>query len=184
MDFNDHHRLAGSHAFLSASVYHWVNYDIEKLKATYVNSQEAARGVRLHDFASTAIQLGEKLPRTTRTINMYVNDAIGYKMTPEQILFYSVNAYGTADAISFKKNMLRIHDLKTGVTKASMTQLEVYTAFFCLEYDVKPGTIDIELRIYQNDQIWVHEPEVDKIAHIMDTIITFDREIEKMKELG
>ena len=30
----------------------------------------------------------------------YVNDGVGFKLTPEQILYYSPYCYGTADAIS------------------------------------------------------------------------------------
>jgi hypothetical protein len=37
---------------------------------------------------------------------MYVNDAIGYQMTPEQPIYYSENCVGTADAISFKNDFL------------------------------------------------------------------------------
>ena len=115
---------------------------------------------------------------------MYVKGALGFKMISEQILVYSENCFGTADAIKFdmKKMHLRIHDLKTGITKASMHQLEVYAAIFCLEYGFKPSEITIELRIYQNDNIEIYEPEVHDITQIMDTIVTFDKRIEEMKE--
>lgn len=181
MLFNDHSNLLGQHAFLGASKYHWVNYDDEKLDRVYRTSLAAARGVELHEFATQAIRLGIKLPRSPKTLNMYVNDALGYRMIPEQVLFYSENAFGTADAISFKKNLLRIHDLKSGVTKASMTQLEVYAALFCLEYKYRPGEIEMELRIYQNDDVIIHIPEVDSIAHIIDKIVTFDKRIKSIR---
>jgi hypothetical protein len=80
--------------------------------------------------------------------------------------------------------LLRVHDLKTGVIPASMMQTRVYAALFCLEYDFRPGNIDMELRIYQSDNILVENPEVDMIAHIMSRIITFDKEIEKLKIAG
>jgi len=112
---------------------------------------------------------------------MYVNDAIGFKMTTEQPLYFSENCFGTADAISFRQNVLRIHDLKTGETKASMRQLEVYTALFCLEYNVKPSNIDIELRLYQSDEILIHHPLSEDILYIMDKIIVFDKQIDTMK---
>jgi hypothetical protein len=102
-------------------------------------------------------------------------------MKPEQILFYSVNCFGTADCISFKNNTLRIHDLKTGVTATSMKQLEVYAALFCLEYNYKPYQISIELRIYQNDDVEIYTPQNEDIVHIMDKIITFDKQIELLK---
>lgn len=181
MTFNTHSAFEGRHAFLSASKYHWVNYSIDKLQDTYKTALAAAKGTELHEFAFQAIKLGIKLPRTQQTLNMYVNDAIGYRMTPEQVLFYSANCFGTADAISFKKNLLRIHDLKTGVTPTSMKQLEVYAAMFCLEYSYKPYEIEMELRIYQNDSVEEHVPEVDDITHIMDKIVTFDKQIELLK---
>lgn len=181
MIFNTHSHFEGKHAFLSASKYHWINYSNDKLDNVYKTALAAAKGTELHEFASQAIKLGIKLPKTQKTINMYINDAIGYRMKPEQILFYSVNCFGTADAISFRNKQLRIHDLKTGVTPTSMKQLEVYAALFCLEYNYKPYEIDIELRIYQNDNVEEYIPEVDDIVHIMDKIITFDKQIEILK---
>jgi hypothetical protein len=141
----------------------------------------AQRGTELHDLAHNLIRLGVKLPRTPKTLNLYVNDAIGFRMTPEQILYYSDNSFGTADAISFRKNKLQIHDLKTGTTPTSVRQLEVYAALFCLEYRMKPFDIEIELRIYQNDEIQIFEADPDIIFHIMDKIITFDKRIDALK---
>lgn len=181
MNFNDHSNLIGQHAFLSASKPHWTNYDEEKLSQVYLNSMAAAKGTELHEYAKMAIKNGIKQARSPKTLNMYINDAIGYQMTPEQPLVYSMNAFGTADTISFRKDFLRIHDFKSGVTPSSMTQLKVYVALFCLEYRVRPGAIGIETRIYQNDEVIVDEPELDDIAHIMDKIIRFDKRIEQLK---
>lgn len=181
MNFNDHSKYEGAHAFLSASNHAWVNYDEEKLIRVYSNKMAALKGTELHDFARKAIELGIKLPNNGQTISMYINDAIGYKMTPEQVLFYSPNAFGTADAISFKKKKLRIHDLKTGVNEVSMVQLEIYDALFCLEYDVKPNEIQTELRIYQSGNVIIEEPEPDDIYHLMDKIITFDKCINELR---
>jgi hypothetical protein len=144
----------------------------------------ARRGTELHELAFRLIRLGIKLPNSRQTLNMYVNDAIGFRMEPEQILYYSDNAYGTTDAIAFRKNFLRVHDLKTGVNNSSMHQLEVYTALFCLEYAVKPGDIKIELRIYQNDEVEVYVPEVEDIIAIMSKIVVFDRRIDILKTEG
>jgi len=180
MIFNKHYEFdEDDHAFLSPSKYHWVNYDIEKLTTTYTNWEAAKRGTRLHAFAKEAILLGIKQARSEKSLNMFINDAIGYRMTPEQILVYSENCFGTADAISFQRNLLRIHDLKTGVTKSSMTQLELYAAIFCLEYDVNPRDIDVELRIYQNDEVLVHNP--DSINALMDIVILADKHISSLK---
>lgn len=184
MQWNDHTKLRGQHAFLSASKHAWVNYADDKLDRMYVLHRAAIRGTELHAFAHEAIRLGIRLPRSSKTLNMYVNDAIGYRMTSEQGLFYSVNAFGTADAISFRKNLLRVHDLKTGQSPASGVQLQVYAALFCLEYRFKPFDIDMDLRIYQNDEIVMIAYDPDRIFHIMDRIITFDRQIEQIKEEG
>lgn len=181
MQWNPHFRLQGKHSFLSASKYSWIRYSDEKLEEVFANSLAAQKGTELHAFASEAIRLGIKLPRSSKTLNNYVNDAIGFKMESEQVLYYSDNAFGTPDAISFKKNMLRVHDLKTGVTPANMDQLMIYVAFFCLEYGMKPGDISIELRIYQNDEILTYIPETEEIIHIMSRIVTFDKKIDAMK---
>ena len=182
MKFNSHPNLEGSHAFLGASKYHWINYDEEKLVASYNSFIAAQRGTELHEFAAQCIRLGQKLPRSNKTLNMYVNDAIGFKMTPEQVLYYSDNCYGTADAIAYWNDSLRIHDLKTGAIPAHMEQLLVYAALFCLEYRIKPGTIRTELRIYQNDDMIIHAPQADEILPIIDKIIQFDKLIRKIKE--
>ena len=182
MNFLKHSDLAGKHAFLSASKYNWINYDDEKLVRTYKKQQAVYQGTLLHDLAYRCISLGQKLPDIQKTLNMYVNDAIGFKMTPEQVLLYSENCFGTADAISFRNKELRIHDLKTGTSKTHMEQLMVYAALFCLEYKKKPGNIKIELRIYQNNEILIHNPEADEIGPIMDKIIRFDKLIKEIKE--
>ena len=182
MNFNSHFNLAGKHAFMSASKYHWLNDDEEKLTARYLNFLAVERGTKLHEFARQAIELGIKLPNNKKTLNRYVNDAIGYQMTPEQPLYYSENCFGTADAISFSKNLLRIHDLKTGVTPTHMEQLMIYEALFCLEYNYSPKDIDAELRIYQSDDVTIANPEADDILMIMDRIIFFDKVITKLRE--
>ena len=177
MNFNRHSNLEGQHAFLGASKYHWIFYDEAKVAEYFKRSLAVQKGTELHAFAAQCIRLRQKLPKTRKTLNMYVNDAIGYRMTPEQILYFSQNCFGTADAISFNdtKGFLRIHDLKTGVTPAHMEQLIVYAALFCLEYNIKPGDIEYELRLYQADDILISNPNVEDIAPVMDKIITFDR---------
>lgn len=183
MRFNDHSKLNGCHAFLSASQYHWIRYDEDKIVDRYHKQLAIAKGTELHDFASQCINLGQKLPRSKKTLNSFVNDAIGYRMASEQVLFYSDNCFGTADAIHFdeEKKFLRIHDLKTGVTPAHFEQLMIYAAIFCLEYGYKPYKITIELRIYQSDEILILEPEAQDIVDIMNTIVRFDKAINKVK---
>lgn len=184
MHFNDHSNLVGKHAFLSPSQYHWIKYSDQKLEDRYIASMAARRGTELHDFAHKAIQLGIRLPKNQTTLSMYVNDAIGYKMSVEQPLYYSQNCFGHADTISFRSNKLRIHDLKTGITEASHHQLEVYAALFCLEYIVNPFEIDMELRIYQDNKTMVYEPYPETISNIMNKIIVFDQQIESLKNGG
>jgi len=184
MDFNSHSALAGKHSLLSPSYYHWINYDEQKLEARLLSSQMAVRGTALHDLAHNAIQLGVKLSTNNKTMAAYVNDAIGYKMTSELALYYSDNCFGHADTLSFRRNKLRIHDLKTGITKSSVKQLEVYAAIFCLEYDVDPYEIEMEFRIYQNDVVDIFDGDPEVVASIMSTIVEFDMRIEFMKERG
>ena len=182
MKWNNHSNLDGTHAFLSASQHSWLNYDDEKLVTIYKNRMAAMHGTEIHEYAAFCIRLKEKLPKRKRTLNMYVNDAIGFGLDPEVKLYFSNNCYGTADAINFNNGFLRIHDLKTGVIPASLDQLAIYAALFCLEYKVKPGEIQTELRIYQNDDILVGKPTAEDILPIMDKIIRFDKLIESAKE--
>lgn len=182
MIFAKHSDYEGQHAYLGASKYHWVNYTDEKFQRVYETHQMAQRGTQLHEYARMAIELGIKQARVKKTLNMYINDAIGYKMTPEQVLAYSENCFGTADAISFRANKLRIHDLKTGATRVNMKQLELYTAIFCLEYHHDPDAIDVELRIYKDDDVMTHVPDPSEIYRLMAKIIDFDKQIRSMKQ--
>lgn len=182
MKFHYHNDLIGSHSFLSPSNYHWVNYSDDKLIDVFKKKLAVEHGTKMHELAAMCIRLGQKLPKSDKTVCRYVNDAIGFGMTPEQPLIYSLNAFGTADAISFNGKLLRIHDLKTGETPTSMMQLYIYAALFCLEYGYKPGEIEFELRIYQSNDIFIETPSADDIAPIMDKIIRFDKLISEMKE--
>lgn len=114
------------------------------------------------------------------TVKTYIHDGVSFKMTTEQPLVYSLYFYGTADCISFRDKVLRIHDLKTGSIPAHIEQLEIYAALFCLEYNIKPIDISIELRIYQNDEILHHEPSADDISPIMELIRIRDKELNKI----
>ena len=198
-----------SHALLGGSRYSWLNYDEEKLFNYLTSSYATTIGTLIHDLAAKLIRnqikiskndarkmimlhlLDNKVPRSVIDIERYlenfvayVNDAIGYGMIPEQVLRYSENAYGTADAILFneKKQFLRIHDYKSGVSQPSLHQLEIYTAFFCLEYHKAPKDISIELRIYWNNEVITGLPTAADIVPIMDKVITFDRYLQSAKE--
>lgn len=184
MKFNDHSKLEGCHSFLSPSNYHWVGYSREKLRKVYLNHLAKERGTKLHAFARDAILYGQKLSNSKKALNRFVNDAIGYRMTPEVVLYYSSNCFGTCDAISYRDGLLRIHDLKTGETKASFMQLYIYAALFFLEYkDYSLKDSSLELRIYQGNEVFIETPHIEELTSIMELIKTFDRELETFKEI-
>lgn len=183
MNFREHSDLKDAHSFLSPSNYHWLNYTPDKLVAVFNNQKAKEHGTVLHAFASVAIENRLKLANIKKALNMFVNDAIGYKMRSEQVLYYSRNSFGTADAISFKDNLLRIHDLKTGITKPSFKQLDIYAALFCLEYGVDPKDIQVEERMYQGNGFEVNIPEPLHIQEIMDRIVEFDIILENIQQI-
>lgn len=206
MEFLKHSELNGRHATLAPSQPHWLRYTDEQLYQKYVMQYAQSMGTVLHELAATLIKNNLKLkksdkltvlvhllengiPRNVIDIDRiynnfmtYVNDAIGFKLTPEQVLYYSNYCFGTTDAISFRNNFLRIHDYKSGTNPAKMDQLMVYAALFCLEYKVKPGEIETELRIYQNDEIIYHNPTAEDILPVMDSIIQHSKALEQMNE--
>lgn len=179
--FNNHRNLEGLHAPFSPSQSSWLRYDDEKAMNVYINKQAARRGTRLHAWAKETIDLGIKQPRSKKTLYAYVNDAIGFQMSTEVVVFYSERFFGTVDAISFRDNYLRIHDLKTGTNPADMEQLFIYAALFCLEYGIKPKSLaGIECRLYQNDNIFVDNPTAEIIQEIMSIIIHLDKLLANM----
>ena len=207
MNWNQHRNLEGSHAFLSASKYSWLSKTNEEIVQSYTNSFSQSIGTLSHAFAADYIRFREKLKKSdSRTLKMdlmrkgipeyaidirafyptvmqYVNDSIDFMMDPEVLLYYSDLCFGTADSIQVSNGVLRIHDLKTGSTVAKIDQLKIYAALFYLEYGQKPERLRTELRIYQSDDIIVHEPEVDEIREVMDTIVEKDRVLQKLKEV-
>lgn len=177
MIFNQHSNLQGQHSVLSASNTAWQRYDVEDLERAWSRAQAAKRGDELHALAATCIKLGQRLEDVQKTLNMYVNDAISLRMKPEQVLYYSSNAFGTADAIGFNKGFLRVHDLKTGRSKADFDQLLAYVVYFLLEYNEGrvDGIDDVELRIYQGNAVKVHKPTKPEIVSLIDRVIFFDK---------
>lgn len=206
MIFNEHSNLKGKHAMLAPSQPHWLRYSEDQLFQRYASQYAQTMGTLLHELAETLIENNLKLKKSDKLVVLahllkngiprnvidmdriynnfmtYVNDAIGFKLTPEQILYYSDYCFGTADAISFRNNFLRIHDYKSGSIPAKMEQLMVYAALFCLEYKVKPGEIETELRIYQNDEILHHEPTAEELVPVMDSIIQHSKFMEQLEE--
>lgn len=208
MLWNNHYKDVpeGAHAMLGASQHAWLNYDESKLFTAYKRKYAQAIGTLTHDYARKYIRYGQQakagdktglfvhlldshIPANVIDINklfdtwrLYVNDSVRNRMRPEQVLYFSKNSFGTADAISFRKNKLKVFDLKTGEGKATMDQLYIYVALFCLEYEFSPGEIEIETRIYQSGDYIVESPTASDILPIMDQIETFDDLLDRYRE--
>ena len=203
MRWNDHLKLKNTHALFSPSTGGWEKYDTNRLQERYYTSFAADIGTAIHEEAMwhiskrvpvKAAAKGElklmlyKRPNIPddvidvldfdpmfKNYMAYVNDAIGFRMDAEIILYSNDLCYGTADAISFRDNFLRIHDLKTGVTPAHIEQLYKYAALFCFEYKVDPRKIESELRIYQLNDIIVANPTGDDIMPYIDQITNINK---------
>lgn len=197
MNFNSHKEYEGKHAFLGASQHSWLNWDLDTTGKRYAGQFAQEIGTTIHLLAQDCIRNRIKLNKTDKhLVDMYlsrcfipkyaydsemilnnlipfVNDAIGFHMDSEVVLFYSRYCFGTADAICYDehKKILRIHDLKTGTTPARMDQLMIYAALFCIEYKIKPNDCTIILRIYQNYEISECLAAPTDIEKIMDLII-------------
>lgn len=189
MKFNRHLDLYldGKHSFLAPSSSSWLRYSEERLKERWKTIHAAEEGTELHELASRLIDKKIKVQKTAKTFNMYVNDCIGFGLETEVPLYYSEFCFGHADAIGYseKQKILRVSDLKTGVSIPSRDQLMVYDALFFLEYGTRlgitPEEVTVENRIYQNNQIdlWIAEP--NDILAIMGIIQKDNFILEKMK---
>lgn len=203
MRWNDHSNLKNTHALFSPSTAGWEKYDTDRLQERYYTSFATDIGTAIHEEAMwhidkkilvKATAKGELKLELYKRPNIpddvidvldfdpifknymtYVNDAIGYRMDPEVILYSNDLCYGTADAISFSKDFLRIHDLKTGVTPAHMEQLYKYAALFCFEYKQDPRKIQTELRIYQLNDILVANPTADDLMPYIDQVTQINK---------
>lgn len=184
MRFHKHSDLEGKHSFLSPSKYAWLRYDDQKLERMFMEHLAHLRGMEEHEFAARAIKLGHRMPDEQKTMNLYINDCIGWRMKPEVTLYWSEFCHGTADAIGFQesKQILRVSDLKTGKNPTKFDQLIVYAALFCLEYEfTKPWEIETELRIYQGNAAKLLVADPDEIFHAMDRILTGTRLLEEIR---
>ena len=196
MQWNDHHQLEGKHAFLGASNFHWINWTDPIFENRYYSQFSTTIGTTIHALAHDCIINRTKLNKHDRhliEISLYhafvpkdaydpdailtnlipfVNDAIGYHMSSEILLYYNSYCFGTCDAILFneKDKILRIHDLKTGTTTAHFEQLLIYAALFCLEYHKNPRHFTTELRIYQNFEVSINTPDPSEIESFMELI--------------
>jgi hypothetical protein len=181
MIWKQYSHLRNTHAFLSPSKHYWLNYSTDKLITTYENYRKVKLGTQYHSLAEQLISLAVRLPNTAATFNSFVNDAIGFRMKPEVVLYFSDNCYGTADAIAFHDGVLRIHDLKTGVSPGSMNQVLIYAGLFFLDYGIDPREVkNIHLRIYQNEEVLEYNPTVNDVLHIVEKIKEADKIIEDL----
>lgn len=213
MNFNRHFAQEGKHAILSASSWRWINDDKDSLVKRITSSYAQSIGTILHGLAYRHIKyrikmnkydkknvmlelLSNGIPgividsidfdRMFENLMAYVNDGVGFKLSPEVVLYYSDNFFGTADAIGFNENdrILRIHDYKSGVIPAHIEQLEIYAALFCLEYRFKPHEIDTHLQIYQGADVLYHNPEPGEIKEIIDKIVEYDKFLNQIRLEG
>lgn len=208
MIFNKHEKLEGKHAFLGASKYQWLRWDEDTLEKRHYNQYSKIIGTSLHELAADLISNRIKLSKSDKKLIIitltrlmiprgaydadlilmnlmpFVNDAIGFRMAAEVILFYSHSCFGTTDTIVFDEfnKILRIHDYKSGITPSKMDQLMIYAALFCLEYKKNPFDFDTELRIYQNGEILIFTPEPTEIEGVMNLIILKNKSILKFLE--
>ena len=83
-----------------------------------------------------------------------------------------------------KHTFPRIHALRTKHEPADMKQLLIYDALFCLKHGIKPCDIQIENRIYQNDDIWIVNPTCEDIDSIIEKIKEFDRVVREVRGDG
>ena len=214
MNFNKHYDKVGKHAMLSPSSWRWINDDNDSLMKRLCSQYATTVGDIIHDLACRHIKYLIKINKYDKknlvlellshgipafvvdmldmdsifdTFMTYVNDGIGFKMSPEVIIYYSDNFFGTADSIAYNENtkFLRIHDLKSGVTPAHIEQLEIYAALFCLEYRIKPAELSgTELRIYQRSEVLYHNPEPGEISAIANKIVDRDKFLNQIRMEG
>ena len=208
MNFNPHSELRGRHAVFAPSLPFWMNDTQEEAIQRYCSSFSTIVGTAIHSLAERHIKYSIKLGRSDKkyipmalldakipaavvdrlpiddifaNLALYVNDCIGFRMTPEVVLYYSDILFGTSDAIHFdeRERLLRINDLKTGVAPGKMDQLIGYDALFRLEYcpllRIRPEDIRSELRIYQFGEVRLCEPDPDEVITVMNHIRTLDK---------
>lgn len=215
MNYNTHLELRGKHAAFSASQSGWTEKSPDEILEWHIKSYAQTVGTAVHDICRKHIKRRFRLTKSAKnevilslvedyniplyvidgmanfdilyaTAMLYVNDAVSFRMVPEQPVQYSDLFFGTADCITaldyiFEKKELRIHDLKTGTQPAKMRQLEVYAAETCLEYGLRPEDLNVELRIYQSNEILFHKPTPEELYFRIDQIKDYDRIINEIR---
>ena len=188
-------RLNGKYrANIGTELHEWAAIQIElgnkvSSKRELIKSFKSFLYQKYHTDKYGLSKFGSKLLKSIKcvpaesfaSIISYVNDAIGFKMEPEVILYYSDNFFGTSDAVKFVGNTLYIFDLKTGSSATHIEQLLIYAALYCLEHKENPYKINMELRIYQGNDILIANPVGDDVKPVMDKIIEFDELITKFE---
>lgn len=184
MNSEDTSRLEGQHAFLSPSQPAWLRYSDSHLIDMYRQESAKQKGTRLHAWAEETIKLGITQPlKTENSLYNFVNDAIGYNMESEKLLYHTDYCFGTSDAIKFDGTVLRVYDLKTGVTKPHPDQLKVYAALWCMINKVDPKKIIIDMRFYQINDVIQVPFDPDEIRKII-SIIKHHESILKKEDTG
>lgn len=207
MIWNEHKNCEGRHAFFGASQFRWLNWDDQTVIDRFYGQYAQLMGTALHLLAHECIMARIKLNRNDKHLidytlfkagipkNAYdsekilenlipfVNDAIGFHMYSELVLYYSDNCFGTTDAIVYneKTRNLRIHDLKTGETPADIMQEMIYAALFYLEYKMKPKDNTTILVIYQFGKKFEHTADPMEIEKIMEIIQNRDAFVQVIK---
>ena len=143
MNYETYSNLVGKHAMFSPSSTNLLDKDNQYIVGFWARKFIPEIGTALHDIARAHIKNSIKLTKYTKSevllalidtykiplpvikraidfddkyknLMIYVNDAIKYRMIPEQILYFSKLIFGTADAISAlddieRTGVLRIH---------------------------------------------------------------------------
>ena len=179
-------------AELGTEMHEWASIQIN-LGNKVSSNKEVEKGLRTHLW--TKYKVGDALAyrqillksvgylpsEVFATVKTFVNDSVNYCMASEVKLTYSDYIFGTADAIRYSDNLLRIFDLKTGSAPAKSEQLFVYAGLYCLENKVDPHSIEIETRIYQGDEIIDDHPFPEDIEDIMDHIVHVDEIVQRIE---
>lgn len=195
--WNIHKEYEGKHALMGASNPHWLNYDSKAFENKYYSRYSQEIGTALHQLAHDCIVGRIKLSKhdthlvemalfkafipkdaydpniILKTLMPFVNDAIGFHMSSEILLFVNEFCFGTTDAIVYNEyeKILRIHDYKSGSIPGKIEQIYIYMAMFCIEYNIDPRKLNlIEARIYQNCECLIDNPPAEVILNIINII--------------
>lgn len=175
---------------LGTEIHEWSSIQI-KLGNKISNAREVSKSVKTFiykkyekapDYRDMLIFNLRYLPTEVYgTVKKFVNDSIVEHMESEQEVGYSEKFWGTSDAIKYKNGLLQVFDLKTGTSQAKPEQLYIYAALYCLQHTVNPFENLIEIRLYQNDDVYIENPDPKLIMDIMDKIVHLNKVLTKFE---